>query len=198
MSDEPPASEAVPMPSVNVLLDVALDERALRHQAVDALDQKAGVMLALDGALLGLAAATSTWWIVLPVALLASLAAWPAFRGLKMRRYKGLDIAELRSNYLTTSEPSTRLLLLDSIGAGLKDLNVEAEAKSRLVMRSFRITVGALALFAVLSSVGTLLASGTGVNHVNTDGTRELRGTDAGTDPGTARPSDRGDLHEGR
>lgn len=186
------------VPSLDVLLTVALEERALRHQAVDMLDQKAGILLALDGALLGLAAATSSWWTVIPVAAVSSVAAAFAFHASRLREYRGLDLIILRSKYLTAEESNTKLMLLDTLSDGLGKLADDAEGKSRSVKISFWITAAGVILFAILSVLATLQPSWTEVTNADANRTYGPGGAHSASYPAQGGPGSGPDLHKGR
>jgi len=190
-------SETV-FPSVAALLGIALDERSLRHQAIDVLDQKAGVLLGLNAALFAVVVASSTWWIVAVEFLAVAVAGAFALAAIRTRAYQGLKLVELRDKYGNKPEADTQLAVLNSVTDSLTKLEEDANAKTKNVSRSLVATISALWLFALLTVVQSTHARSWEVTYGQRGGSHHPGDTGAGSNPYPAGPGHRTDVHQGR
>jgi hypothetical protein len=146
------------MPSLDLLLQTLMLERDKQLAHFDALDTKAGVLLAFDGVLI-----TLTRFIRLAFqwpgiglasgsALFALLAFWP-------RKYPVLRPGELRK-YLTFEAENTRLMLHDTIGEMITRGGRLLEVKARfltvalILLLLAAITFGAGIIYSTSTTAG--------------------------------------------
>lgn len=148
------------LPSLPILLEQVAAERETMRAHAESLDTKAGVVLGFTGVLVGLGASAqpaisknAAFQTGLGFAVAAALLAAWAFLP---RRYPVLQVHRLRNGYLTTAEPETQLVLLDT------QIEMVGET-SDLVKRKGRrvgLSVVCLAIAAGLMVIGTLIAGG--------------------------------------
>lgn len=170
----------------------------MRHAAVDVLDQKAGVLLGLNGALFAVVVVSSSWWIVIAECLAVFVAAGYAFAALKARQYTGLDVGAMRDKYGARAEADTQLAVLNSVAAALASLRADEEVKVRMVGRSMAATVVALLVFATLTTVSGIQSSAGEVTYGQERGIHSTRDAVTGSDTQSAGSGHRTELHKGR
>jgi hypothetical protein len=165
------------MPSLDLLLQTLMLERDKQLAHFDALDTKAGVLLAFDGVLI-----TLTRFIRLAFqwpgiglasgsALFALLAFWP-------RKYPVLRPRELRK-YLTFEAENTRLMLHDTIGEMITRGGRLLQVKARFLM----VALILLLLAAITFGAGIIYSTST------TAGGRAHNGREGPIAPASATPS---------
>jgi hypothetical protein len=164
-----------PMPSLDLLLQTVMAERDKQLAHFDALDTKAGVLLAFDGVLLAFQRSIRAEFQV-PGTVLAAASAGLALWAFWPRKFPALDPVDLRK-YLTYETEQTRLMLHDTIG--------------EMITRG-AVVLGKKALRLRLALVGLLLAAitlGAGVvvsTHATSSGRTNVKqehGTTGGTTP---------------
>jgi len=133
--------------SVEVLLDVLLEERAVRLGSVESLDTKAGILLGFDAVIVAYAATLGPLWERLVLILLALLSAGLALWALGVRRYPMFDGQATRDSYITRSAPEVRRVLLDTlVGAHLPSIEGKIKTKAICTVVS-TFTLGAAVVF---------------------------------------------------
>lgn len=134
------------LPSLDLLLDLVQAERGKQLAHFDALDNKAGIVLAFSGLLITLAPDVPTAFRVLGVtaavasAALSLAAFWP-------RRFPVLEPTPLR-RYLRAEEGFTRLTVLDTLEGFVNESSVLLHEKGRRLGWALRALTVAAALFA--------------------------------------------------
>ena len=154
----PAPSSWPPMPSLDLLLQTLMLERDKQLAHFDALDTKAGVLLAFDGVLI-----TLTRFIRLafqwPGIGLASGSALFALLAFQPRKYPVLRPRELRK-YLTFEAENTRLMLHDTIGEMITRGGRLLEVKARfltvalILLLLAAITFGAGIIYSTSTTAG--------------------------------------------
>jgi hypothetical protein len=167
------------MPSLDLLLQTVMAERDKQLAHFDALDTKAGVLLAFDGVLIAFQRPMRAEFQV-PGTVLAAASAGLALWAFWPRKFPTLDPPYLRK-YLTYETEQTRLMLHDTIG--------------KMITRG-ALVLGKKAFRLKLALVGLLLAAvtlGTGVvvsTHATSSGrthhVKQGPGTTRGTTPSAA------------
>jgi hypothetical protein len=134
------------LPSLNLLLELVQSERDKQLAHFDALDNKAGIVLAFSGLLITLAPDVSTAFRILGVvaavvsAALSLSAFWP-------RRFPVLEPSPLR-RYLRAEEGFTRLTVLDTLEDFVNESSVLLREKGRRLGWALRALTVAAAFFA--------------------------------------------------
>lgn len=151
----PAPSSWPPMPSLDLLLQTLMLERDKQLAHFDALDTKAGVLLAFDGVLI-----TLTRFIRLafqwPGIGLASGSALFALLAFRPRKYPVLRPRELRK-YLTFEAENTRLMLHDTIGEMITRGGRLLEVKARFLT----VALILLLLAAITFGAGIIYSTST-------------------------------------
>jgi hypothetical protein len=155
------------MPSLDLLLHTLMLERDKQLAHFDALDTKAGVLLAFDGVLI-----TLTRFIRLafqwPGIGLASGSALFALLAFRPRKYPVLRPSELRK-YLTFEAENTRLMLHDTIGDMITRGGQLLEVKARYL----KVALVLLLLAAITFGAGIIYSTSTssaGRAHLGKEG----------------------------
>lgn len=142
------------LPSLDILLELVQSERDKQLAHFDALDNKAGIVLAFSGLLITLAPDVPTAFRVLGVvatvlsAALSLFAFWP-------RQFPVLEPSPLR-RYLRAEESFTRLTVLDTFEDFVNESSVLLREKGRRLGWALRALTVAAALFAVGIVVETI------------------------------------------
>lgn len=139
--------------SVSALLDVTLNERELRSAALDALDQKAGVILAADGLVITFAATLGTMWARGLVVAFFIISAFYAARALRVRQFKALRVVTMRNKYIAKDGQTTRRRLLDTLITDFPQIERDVQSKADKVKIAFVWMVIGVAVLAVLVTV---------------------------------------------
>jgi hypothetical protein len=151
-SASPPPVER--LPSLDLLLQVGMQERDKQLAHFDALDTKAGILLAFDGVLIAASRNIQLTFLVPGIAL-ASASAILAFAGFWPRNFPALDPWVLRQ-FLTHERESTSLKLHDTIARsvtqGRRVLHIKA--------RSLRLALLLLLLASITLGAGIIVTSG--------------------------------------
>jgi hypothetical protein len=149
--DRPPTIGGVPLPSLSLLNEAAVDELGAQERRADALDSKAGVLLGFAGVLVGLSVdkLPGVGHIATGAAALAGLLAAAAFIP---RLYPTLALRHLRNSYLTSEEEFTRLRLLDT-RIGMYERNQPRLARKANLVRGSTVVLGLAVLLAVVASI---------------------------------------------
>ena len=139
--------------SVATLLEAALDERALRYSSIDALDQKAGVLLAIDGLMVGVTSFITQLGVRILVGSFLAVSAFVALQALALSKYPGLNILHFRNSRLSRPSDETRLVLLDTLIDHLDTIKEMHAKKAKRVRRSMILAaIGIVALAALTVS----------------------------------------------
>ena len=134
------------LPSLDILLELVQSERDKQLAHFDALDNKAGIVLAFSGLSVTLAPDVPTASRVLGVvaavvsAALSLSAFWP-------RRFPVLEPSPLR-HYLRAEEGFTRLTVLDTLEDFVNESSVLLREKGRRLGWALRALTVAAAFFA--------------------------------------------------
>lgn len=142
------------LPSLDLVAEKVRAERDGKARHFESLDTRAGIVLGFAGALVALASGEGALSQAGRVS--AALAALLALWSLLPRTNPALNISELRSLYLHSEPPFTKLHLLDTEV-------VMVERLSRVIARKARrlaASVVALALSIALTAVGILVTRG--------------------------------------
>lgn len=139
--------------SVDVLLSEALENRNLQHAAFDALDQKAGVFLALAGVLVALGGTLDEAAYRLSAALLAVLIGGFAMAGLMVRKVPIRSPLRLWAKYRHSSGAHTADAVLKDLLRDSYALHVKIVDKGRLVDICMWLVCAGVLLLAVLAVV---------------------------------------------
>lgn len=153
-----------PMPSLDLLLQLVLAERDKQLAHFDALDTKAGVLLAFDGVLIAFQRSIRAEFQVAGIVLAAAsagLALWAFWP----RGFPALAPADLRK-YLTYESEQTRLMLHDTVG--------EMITRGALLLgkKAFRLKLALVGLLLAAVTLGAGVVVGThgtpsgGTHHV--------------------------------
>jgi len=143
------------MPSLDLLLQTIMLERDKQLAHFDALDTKAGVLLAFDGVLIALTRfiRLAVQWpeigLAAASALFAVLTFWP-------REFPFLSPRDLRK-YLTYETENTRLMLHDTIGVMITRGGRLLEAKARYL----KVALVFLLLAAITFGAGIIYSTNT-------------------------------------
>jgi hypothetical protein len=151
-------------PSLDLLLQVAMEERDKQLGHFDALDTKAGVLLAFAGVLIVLSPDIQ-FAFQLPGIILAALSALLALATFWPRKFPSLDPWVLRQ-FFTYDKESTGLKVHDTIAEAVTNGRDVLEVKAR----SLRWALILLLLAAVTFGAGIIVTS-----H-NADGGRKQHG----------------------
>ena len=144
-------------PSLDLLLQVIMQERDKQLAHFDALDTKAGILLAFDGVLIVVSHSIRMDFLV-PGIILASASAGFAMLSFWPRNYPVLNPAGLRK-YLTYETEETRYKLHDATAEMVKRGSRVLEAKAR----SLKVALILLLVAAVTFGAG--IAFSTNATH---------------------------------
>lgn len=168
------------LPSLNLLLQVAMQERDKQLAHFDALDTKAGVLLAFDGVLIAVSRGIQ-FSFLLPGVILTSASAVLALAAFWPRKFPALDPWVLRQ-FLTYEAENTSLKLHDtiarSVNQGGRVLHVKA--------RNLKFALMLLLLAAITFGAGTVTTSSTStgrIQHGTQEPTRQPTGPTASPAP---------------
>jgi hypothetical protein len=169
------------MPSLDLLLQTVMAERDKQLAHFDALDTKAGVLLAFDGVLLAFQRSIRAEFQV-PGTVLAAASAGLALWAFWPRKFPALDPADLRK-YLTYETEQTRLMLHDTIGVMI--------TRGALVLgqKAFRLKLALVGLLLAAVTLGAgVVVSTHGTSSGRTHHVKQGPRTTGGTTP-SATPS---------
>lgn len=170
-----------PMPSLDLLLQTVMAERDKQLAHFDALDTKAGVLLAFDGVLIAFQRSIRAEFQV-PGIVLAAASASLALWAFWPRKFPVLDPVDLRK-YLTYEPEQTRLMLHDTTGVMI------TRGALLLGKKAFRLKLALMALLLAAVTLGAGVVVGT---HATPSGrthhVKQGPGTTGGTTP-SASPS---------
>jgi hypothetical protein len=170
---------------LDILLQIAIQERSNQLAHFDALDTKAGVILAFDGVLIALTGNVKLLFELAAI-IMASTSATAALWSFWPRKFPVLEPMAFRQ-FLTYEPDSTRLKLHDTIAS-----TVERGGQAlRIKIRFLRLALLLLLIAALTFGAGiinnTLNQNSGGTHHVIQKPTREP--TPKPTRSGTTSPS---------
>jgi hypothetical protein len=175
------------MPSLDLLLQTLMLERDKQLAHFDALDTKAGVLLAFDGVLITLTRfiRLAFQWPAIGLAsgsaLFALLAFWP-------RKYPVLQPRELRK-YLTFEAENTRLMLHDTIGEMITRGGRLLQLKARFLTVALILLLLAAITFGAGIIYSTSTTAGGRANHGRQGPIAPASATPSGAPSHSTRPS---------
>lgn len=143
----PPVNPPLSMPSLDLLLQMAMQERDNQIAHFDALDTKAGVVLGFDGVLIALSGGVRLEFELTAIAL-ASASAIAALISFWPRKFPVLEPMEFRK-FLTYEPERTRLKLHDTIatavmrGGQVLRVKVKYQKFALLLLLAAALTFGA-------------------------------------------------------
>jgi hypothetical protein len=150
-------TEPLPEPeTTGVLLDALLAERQVRLESLDAMGNKAGVMLGFTGALVALTPLIEPWWLRFLVLLPAALAVRHSLAALKVVLAPGLGAAGMREELLMRRPREAQLTIYDYFTIRHRDFVETLTSKADSVDAAARwlaITIAMLALACILDGV---------------------------------------------
>lgn len=155
------------LPSLNLLLQIAMQERDKQLAQFDALDTKAGVLLGFDGVLIVISHGIDLSF-QLPGVVLASASAALALATFWPRKFPALDPWALRQ-FLTYKEESTRLKLHDTVARSVTQGRQVLSIKARSLKQALTLLLLAALTFGA-GTIATTYSASTGRTH---HGTRE-------------------------
>lgn len=144
-------------PSAGVLLDAVLAERQARLESIDAMTNKAGILLGFTGAIVALTALLEHWPLRLLVFAPAAVTVAYSLATLKRVQLPGLKPTEIREQLLMQPALGAQLAMLDFLTARHDELVSTISTKAKHLGRTTGMlvaTIGALALAVILE--GTL------------------------------------------
>ena len=154
LSRKQAALKPVPrLPSLNLLLQVAMQERDNQLSHFDALDTKAGVLLAFDGVLIAVSRGIR-FAFLLPGVVLTSASAVLALAAFWPRRFPALDPWALRQ-FLTYETENTSLKLHDTIARSVNQAGRVLHVKAR----NLKFALMLLLLAAITFGAGTVVTA---------------------------------------
>ena len=154
--DAPRAVKLSEPPSAGVLLDALLAERQARLESIDAITNRAGVLLGFTGAIVALTALLEHWWLRLLVFVPAAVTVGFSLATLKRELVPGLKPAAVREQLLMQPALGAQLAMLDFLTARHDELVSTITAKAKHLGRTtvmLVVTIGALALAGILEGV---------------------------------------------
>jgi len=137
----------------DTLIEVGLAERQLGYQALDALDTKAGILLAANAVLIGFATQASNQWLRGIAILAFASAAVPALWALAVRKYEHIDVSELVAHYRTATPKRVREQVLRELADRDANFTKKQHGAARKVTVAFWITAASLATLAVATFI---------------------------------------------
>ena len=146
----PPPVPGPRLPSLDLLLQIAMTERDKQLAHFDALDTKAGVLLAFDGVLISLMRGIRLAFVLSAVSLVAASALF-ALAAFWPRNYPLLHPPDLRK-YLTHEVEQTQLTLHDTIGEMITRSSRLLQTKAR----NLKLALVLLLLGAVTFGAGII------------------------------------------
>ena len=152
----PVATRLPEPPSAGVLLDAVIAERQVRLDSLDAMTNKAGILLGFTGAIVALTALLDRWPLRLVVFVPAVFAARYSMAALKTVLLPGLSPAPLRQKVLMQPPLGAQLKMLDYLTARHEQLALALESKTDSVEAAGKwlaVTIGVLALASLLDGV---------------------------------------------
>lgn len=152
------------LPSLDLLLQVIMLERDKQFAHFDALDTKAGILLAFDGVLIVVSHGIRLAFL-LPGVILASASAAFALVAFWPRDYPMLEPTSL-GRYVTAEMETTRLLLHDMMGQMIQRAGQLLHAKAR----SLKLALVLLLLAAVTFGAGIIVSTIAGSTNHGTQG----------------------------
>ncbi len=139
--------------TLDTLLHLSLEERALDFQILDALDVKAGILLALDGLLIAVATQTTNAGIRACLIAAFVVAAMPGFLALRNSKYKQFDTRSTLNKYWDSEPLTVTSQLLGNLASYADTFHRAREAKGKQVAIAFWLTAAAIALLAAASFI---------------------------------------------
>lgn len=137
------------------LMQVTLDERNLAYQSLDALDTKAGILLAADSLLVVAATTQDNPWIRVILIVLFTVAGIPAYLELRVTTYKTLGTRKMLDKYWNGTPQAVTAQLLGNLAEYAEEFETTRKAKSRYVTWAFSLTAFGLLALAVASLLPT-------------------------------------------
>jgi hypothetical protein len=141
------------LPSLNLLLQVTMQERDKQLAHFDALDTKAGVLLAFDGVLIAVSRGIR-FAFLLPGVILTSVSAVLALAAFWPRKFPALDPWVLRQ-FLTYETEDTGLKLHDTIARAV----TQGGRLLHLKARNLKLALMLLLLAAITFGAGTVVTT---------------------------------------
>jgi hypothetical protein len=143
--------------SVTSLLQVLLDERQVRLDALDNMDQKAGILLGFSGVVIAFATALNEWYFRLAPMLPSVLAALMAIYALRSFRAPAFTAQALWDRWATKDGPATRRMLVSNLVTDQKKINRRLQLKSQELAAASYLLLAGILLLAVF---GLILGGG--------------------------------------
>lgn len=150
MADDLPSPE-----TLDTLVQVALDERSLGFQALDALDTKAGILLAVDGLLIAAATQAGNVWMRGIAIAAFVIAAAPALWALRVSAYQQIHVKPLRDLYWLGPPADVRGQVLSTLIEHEAAFESARESKSSHVRVALILTVVAIAVLVASAFMPT-------------------------------------------
>jgi hypothetical protein len=173
------------LPSLDILLQIAMQERNNQLAHFDALDTKAGIILAFDGVLIALSGNVKLLFELAAI-VLASASATTALWSFWPRKFPVLEPMVFRQ-FLTHEAESTRLKLHDTIASTVMRGGQALSIKIRYLRLALLLLLIAALSFGAGIITDTIKQNTGGTHHVIQKATREP--TPGSTRPGTTSPS---------
>jgi hypothetical protein len=151
----PPSRSQPRLPSLDLLLQIVMQERDKQLAHFDALDTKAGVLLAFDGVLIIVARGIRLAFL-LPGIVIASASALFALAAFWPRSLPALNPATMRK-YLTYETEDTRLMLHDTAG----EMVSRGVWLLRIKARNLKLALILLLLAAITFGAGIISTANT-------------------------------------
>ena len=139
-----------------MLLDALLAERQVRLDSIDAMTNKAGVMLGFTGAVVALTALLEPWPLRLLAFLPAGYTVWHSLGAMKVELLPGLSAAGMREKLLMRQPGDAQLAIYDYFTFRHNEMVSVLTAKADGVEKAARglaVTIGVLALAGLLDGV---------------------------------------------
>jgi hypothetical protein len=138
--------------SAGILLLTVLDERNLRHGAIDGLGNKATALLGFDAALLALVTLFGNTWSRVVVTGLLVLATAAAFNVLIVKKYPTLNPVPLWRDYVEAEPARAERVILDTIVSEWPNLEEMSKHRAKWVTIATGVSAAAFGALVVLSS----------------------------------------------
>jgi hypothetical protein len=144
-------------PSAGVLLDALLAERQVRLDSIDAMTNKAGIMLGFTGAIVALTALLDHWPLRVLVFVPAAVAVWHCFKAFETVLLPGLNPATLRERALMQPPKGAQLKICDSLTVRHEQLVGTLTVKAERVNQASTWLVATIVVLAAASLTDGIL-----------------------------------------
>lgn len=139
--------------TLDILVQVGLDARQLEFQALDALDTKAGILLAVDSLLIAAATQTANPWMRALVIIAFVTAALPALRAIAVSKYDVIGVAPLTKIYLAATPTEVKEQVLAHLVRDEEQFTTSHKKTANRVRAAFWCTVAAIAILATAAFI---------------------------------------------